>query len=1241
MDNTGGAISFEFLVETGMLERAAAETVKTFKNISNESAAAGKGIDSFFGATSENVNLQKSAIKTLEESHKALRQEIDKISPGKAQYELIKQAKEAKVELDREIDTLNQMEAAVKKNDTAHVSFRTQLRNVREGLIEMEMAGKRGTAEYKALQDEAGRLTDAMGDAQAQANILAHDQRGLQGVISGISGVAGGFSAAQGAIGLFVGENENLQKIMLKVQSLMAITIGLQQIQQTLDKDSAFMIVTLVKIKEIYAAAINRVSVALGVSNVAAKALTATLTLGLSAAIGAVIYLTERYISKQREAAKKQEEFSKSVVDEAYKAVASIEKLSAKWNSLGDNLKAQEKFIADNAKAFDDLGAAVKGVADAEKILNAGKEDFIKAQLEKAKSVAASALAAEKWKEWLLNKEKLDSTPELLETREIAWVGVGERKKNKKYVKLDEEGKRIEEEIKKLNTIALTADAESAKLVDGLIGSSNKILKGSIAEIEKTLSELNQKYKDAVSDKEREKLAILIREEEKKLEALQLKKPKEQSKDPLKDELEKKKKLYQDYFDWINSNRPDLAESAKTEFESLLKGGNTFIDYLDVQAKGIEGKKNITDDQKKQLKAIREYIAGEVKTTALDTFEKELSVKLEAAKTTLQKMSILDASKPVGGSDLDKAKQVIIDTEKEKTLKQENDLTKELLSGYAGYLQEKIQFNESYAEKKRLLNLAFEKAESEDNKKIAQEGLAELERQKAQYGKLSGNKDYDELISKYKNFKQQLDELLANFDKDIKTALDSGNKELADNILKAKEEEAKKLVSGFGKKEASGYLESLNKSLAINLAIFSVTGKQTAELFKIKELIELINSALKEGNRADIVKTLDYAISSMQEISGLMSDLDENGRLFVGSILNITDAIAKVYSGDVFGGVKQIIFTVADGLDKQFGLQKRIADLEQKRIEYNKQTAYTLESITYELDRQLKKLDELITGEKFKPISDALKNSIGEASKELNSLLFDFAKAPKNVRLQFNLEDLKKLTNTDDAFEALGRSLADGLISQEQYDIAVDYLNTIESAEERLKQLEKERKEQLTGTTSDSIIDSILDGFEQGKRGIEDFADTFEQMMKKAMLQALKMKYLEGPLEQWYETFAAYSEDGLTPEEIEALRKAYNEIITNATEQAKNIEDITGTVTEDKLSGSIKGVSEETAGLLAGQMNAIRINQAHALSLMDDQLVHLSEIASNTRYNRLLVDIKNILQSGSSNSTNTNRANGG
>jgi hypothetical protein len=61
---------------------------------------------------------------------------------------------------------------------------------------------------------------------------------------------------------------------------------------------------------------------------------------------------------------------------------------------------------------------------------------------------------------------------------------------------------------------------------------------------------------------------------------------------------------------------------------------------------------------------------------------------------------------------------------------------------------------------------------------------------------------------------------------------------------------------------------------------------------------------------------------------------------------------------------------------------------------------------------------------------------------------------------------------------------------------------------------------------------------------------------------------------------------------------------------------------KDSLSGAIKGVSEETASKLGGQINAIRMNQAEATEILRMQLMHLSVIAQNTSYNKYIKDIK-------------------
>lgn len=203
-------------------ERLAIETQKAFK----------KGDNKTVNELRQQAKAVKEVIKVREQVNKEVAQTADQLA--KEEQKLKAEAAEAE------------------KSAQKHVSLRQRLREVKEQLIEMEIAGQRGTDAYKALQQEAGRLADAWADAQAQATILAHDQRGMQGIISGLQGVAGAASVAQGAIGLFGGENERLQQIMLKVQSLMAITMGLQQIQQTLNKDSAFSLVTLNSLKQMW-----------------------------------------------------------------------------------------------------------------------------------------------------------------------------------------------------------------------------------------------------------------------------------------------------------------------------------------------------------------------------------------------------------------------------------------------------------------------------------------------------------------------------------------------------------------------------------------------------------------------------------------------------------------------------------------------------------------------------------------------------------------------------------------------------------------------------------------------------------------------------------------------------------------------------------------------------------------------------------------------------------------------------
>jgi hypothetical protein len=94
----------------------------------------------------------------------------------------------------------------------------------------------------------------------------------------------------------------------------------------------------------------------------------------------------------------------------------------------------------------------------------------------------------------------------------------------------------------------------------------------------------------------------------------------------------------------------------------------------------------------------------------------------------------------------------------------------------------------------------------------------------------------------------------------------------------------------------------------------------------------------------------------------------------------------------------------------------------------------------------------------------------------------------------------------------------------------------------------RQAAETFTGTTADSIADSVIQGFEGGLKGAADFADNFESLMKNAVLQSLKFQALEQPLKQFYDNFAkaAQSDGILTESEIKQLHDDFNGIIDDA-----------------------------------------------------------------------------------------------
>lgn len=110
---------------------------------------------------------------------------------------------------------------------------------------------------FDKLVKEAAALEDKMGDINQRVKALASDTSKLEGFTAAVSGIAGGFAAAQGAMGLFAEENEDLNKSLLKVQSAMALLNGVQEVANQLNKDSAAMIFLQAQAMKVYSAAVG------------------------------------------------------------------------------------------------------------------------------------------------------------------------------------------------------------------------------------------------------------------------------------------------------------------------------------------------------------------------------------------------------------------------------------------------------------------------------------------------------------------------------------------------------------------------------------------------------------------------------------------------------------------------------------------------------------------------------------------------------------------------------------------------------------------------------------------------------------------------------------------------------------------------------------------------------------------------------------------------------------------------
>jgi TP901 family phage tail tape measure protein len=364
------------------------------------------------------------------------------------------------------------------------------------------------------------------------------------------------------------------------------------------------------------------------------------------------------------------------------------------------------------------------------------------------------------------------------------------------------------------------------------------------------------------------------------------------------------------------------------------------------------------------------------------------------------------------------------------------------------------------------------------------------------------------------------------------------------------------------------------------------------------DIMILLNEEIAESQKQiweNINDEINKTVDILHNLAGVVGNFDMELEGMINDVADLVSGVGEITIGFAVGdiaGVLTGILGIINTIFNLFVIHK--SDVPELRVE--------LAEITLELQKQQTILSQAIGTAKVEAIQDMI-DLLNEQIDTYN----DMIKAEEEAYGQF-------LFITWDETD------------QEKIE---EWLSAIESANAEIANLWQQYREILTGTTAESIADAIADGFIEGLDSAQVFADTFNDMMKKAIIDAFKRTIVTKYIENWYEQFALLAAGGLTAEEIEALTGTYQEMIEAAEAQWEalaNILEEAGIelleeVKKEGLTGAIAGITEETAGLLAGQFQAIRINTVEILSNMESIIIINARIADNTEYNKYLKDI--------------------
>ena len=1186
------------------------DILKNLKSMGIEVGKTGAELKKALKDADNFVSGMETGLKVVVAEHAKLLAEINKMPEGNARNQLLEEYRNEAVEIEKVSNQITQYKEFLSNVKDESKSLSVKLKEVTDEMKVLYDRGEQNSVRYQELTQKASEYKEAQDAVNKQVQIASGPQ-GFNGLINTLTFAAGGFSAVQGAIGLFGGESEDLNNIMLKVQSSLALVVGLQEIQKQVSKEGAFNITVLTRIKEIWAATNLKVATTLGITTGASQALMAGLTLGLSVAVIAIIALFQKWQTESDKIAEKNKQLTSSLSDSVAEPLFQYKRLQMQWNSLGEDLNKKKKFIDENKDSFNKLGVEVGNVAEAEKILGSQSDTFIEMMMLRAEAAANAQMAMESFKKSLELKgeanEKLKN-PTIGQNISAWWqmgimgkttdeyiAGAYQESDAEKQKALDFTKSQVElmqksdDLFKKMGLKKPTKENKPKSTKSPKSVADEFLPEGSVAEIRKRLSQIDEALSKATGTEQisqlktnRIKTAIELAKAEKLIQI-----------QSITEQVNESKILWEQYYNAVNSIGKEKADEL---FSDLLKKDKTQFDSLVRQRDELVAKGNLSDEERTVLGVLNNEIDKMLgQKSQLDQFKEKTEKTLSNLSTISEKIAYLDSLKNAEtNTQTSLGIGAYITEESEKYRNEQKQRYQEFLAAHQSFEQKKNEITKNYAELRK-------KIESDASLNNEQRKNA-LEKAGQEEADAYSDAFMTELVNN-----PQYREAFADLERQTTAQL----KKIRKSLLK----------------DLSDNSKNLNPE-----AIVSIKKR-------IEELDNLIGERNPYDKLKDSIKILgDESVSTAEKMK---------------AISNVTDTIDSYINA-----TKSIMSDVSGALDDM-------------GVQLSDSTKDTLDNINQTLDG-LSKMSEgtkefaqgFLTGNPIQMVTGAVKYISG-AIKAISAWTNGDKKKERQIKRWANeVNNLK--VQYQELERAMSKALGDDKYKTQQQEIAnlekqKILLQKMIQKEEDKKKTDKGKindwKQQISDINAqisdlkqsiiddilqidakglaDKIGDALIEGFGRGEDALESLNKTADEVFKDMVKNALKLqleKQMQPIIDEMLKAMG-YSVDssgkpsgtfdGLTPEERDALKAkiiAATGDYQKAMEQYADLFGPDAANSPNGLKGDIKGITEKTAGALESQINAIRIYQVEAINISKrnqqiflDALKYQAEIAYNTR----------------------------